>query len=597
MKKSISTLILLVAMSLSASFAGLRDSVLIIEPVLNAETKATYEGIASYFDGRGLTEAADYFRSWAKGGHGSGFAVKLEDGRTVLVTNRHVAAYADKVAVIVDTGTGEARTFADCKVLYTDYLVDIALVEAPAGLEVPVLELGTPEVQDGADVWSAGYPGFMNKPSWQLTKGTVTNRNVVVDDVAPKGENNFLQHSASIDPGNSGGPLMTGDVTKPASLRVVGINTLTATQRNNTYFAVPASKLKAVFGRYAQEQKAALDEATALGKASTAVESFLNAPAWDKFAYLQLFSNSTASEATWLDLQKSARSMSSKDREYWLGSFYIKPVDVLREFASFSTWSMVHKDSASLKVDPATAVLKDGVWTLGASQGTSTWKLEMVREGGRWLVKSFARTGGEDSKIAAKDKKPVAIQGQTGVGGVTPSGGSFMFGPSLGMPGSAGAFPGVSVAGHGSMTIDNGLTMDLSMQLLLNHYTAQELAVRTSTTSYYTSTSNTTMYLSLNYGLGLSYFLMIYDPNGYVAPFIGGRFIFGNNFSMFDHMGGSSGFGKIFDVGVSPRLGIEVSFDRSTAFGIEASMHYYFVGYEGIRSFPVMFYIKQVSIN
>lgn len=592
MKKTIISLLLSLLVSVSLAFAGLRDSVLIIEPVLNPETKATYESIASYFDGRGLTEAGDYFRSWAKGGHGSGFALRLDDGRTVLVTNRHVAAYADTVVVKVDTGSGDPRTYADCKVLYTDSLVDIALIAAPVGLDVPVLELGSTEVQDGADVWSAGYPGFMNKPSWQLTKGTVTNRNILVDDVAPKGENNFLQHSASIDPGNSGGPLLTGDVSKPASLRVVGINTLTATQRNNTFFAVPASKLKAVFTRYSQEQKLALDEYKALAQAGTALENFLNADEWDKFAYLQLFSNSTASEATWLELQKSSRTMSTKDRDTWLGAFYYRPVDTLREYASFAAWTKVRGLGDKLVVDMESAHVDGSKYILKAFQGTQVWELIFVKEGSRWMVKSYVKLT-KDSSSENIEKVKKEVSGETGIGNLTPAGNSYMLGISLPSMGSAGGTPGYSLATVSSVPIGHGLTMDVSAHLLQNHYTGGELSARNSTGK---SAGESLVYGSLNFGLGLNYFLMFYNPEGYIAPFIGGRFITGVNFSAFDADVKYISNVKAFDIGLAPRLGIEISFDRRIAFGIEGSFNFYFAELQGLRSWPIMLYFKNTQV-
>ncbi len=38
---------------------------------------------------------------------------------------------------------------------------------------------------DGTEVWTAGYPGLLGKPSWQLAKGVFSNRRVVVEDLGP----------------------------------------------------------------------------------------------------------------------------------------------------------------------------------------------------------------------------------------------------------------------------------------------------------------------------------------------------------------------------------------------------------------------------
>jgi serine protease Do len=51
----------------------------------------------------------------------------------------------------------------------------------------------------------------------------------------------LIQHSAQVDPGNSGGPLLIADKSAPAGYRVVGVNTWKAYNRQAANFSIPAA--------------------------------------------------------------------------------------------------------------------------------------------------------------------------------------------------------------------------------------------------------------------------------------------------------------------------------------------------------------------
>ncbi len=173
---------------------------------------------------------------------GSGFFLKSPDGKGILlITNRHVVDSAPKVTIVLD----EHTSLSNCEVLYTDDKYDVAVVRVPESLATNAIALatlaaGSPQNDEG--VQASGYPRVGEAQSYRLTSGTISNSDFSVTVRGHK--SSFLQHTAAIDPGNSGGPLFRKD-----TLEVIGINTLTMRSNDNLYSAVPASTVKSVLDR------------------------------------------------------------------------------------------------------------------------------------------------------------------------------------------------------------------------------------------------------------------------------------------------------------------------------------------------------------
>ena len=146
---------------------------------------------------------------------GSGFLV---DRKGSIVTNEHVVRGATDLRVRLYDG----REFSAC-VLGTDELADIALLKIDVKEPPPVLPLGdSDKVRVGEEVVAIGSPfGF----SHSVTAGIVSATERVIDpgteqlaDADEPPYSFYIQTDASINLGNSGGPLLD------SSGRVIGIN-------------------------------------------------------------------------------------------------------------------------------------------------------------------------------------------------------------------------------------------------------------------------------------------------------------------------------------------------------------------------------------
>ena len=163
-------------------------------------------------------------------GLGSGFFIA---NRGFIVTNLHVIAGATSIKV----KGGENNLFDVEKVVYIDPNNDLALIKV-IGEGIPEgLDLGTPDdLQIGDKIFAIGNPAGLE---FSLSEGIVSGiRN---EDPITKKRRDMIQITASISPGNSGGPI----ITKRG--KVIGVATLASgTVLQNINFAVPISTIKQI---------------------------------------------------------------------------------------------------------------------------------------------------------------------------------------------------------------------------------------------------------------------------------------------------------------------------------------------------------------
>jgi len=192
---------------------------------------------------------------------GSGFII---DSAGFIVTNNHVVDGADSVRVRLDDNHEY-----DATVVGTDPLTDLALLKIDAGRTLPAVSFGdSDKAEVGNWVMAVGNPFGLG--------GTVT-----AGIISARGRNiqagpydDFLQVDASINKGNSGGPLFNMDG------QVIGVNTAIYSPNGGSVgigFAIPSNLVEPVVaqirdsGRVArgwlgvQIQKVTEDIADAMG--------------------------------------------------------------------------------------------------------------------------------------------------------------------------------------------------------------------------------------------------------------------------------------------------------------------------------------------
>jgi serine protease Do len=164
-----------------------------------------------------------------RSGTGSGFVVSA-DG--LILTNHHVVAGADSVTVRF---SGE-RVEHPATVVGTDANTDLALLRIVAGRPLTALEFGDSDAIAVGD-WAIAIGNPFGNLEGSVTVGVISAKgrgDLVIAGGTPRYQD-FIQTDASINFGNSGGPLVDIDG------RVIGVNTAVNTGGQGISFAVPSN--------------------------------------------------------------------------------------------------------------------------------------------------------------------------------------------------------------------------------------------------------------------------------------------------------------------------------------------------------------------
>ena len=153
---------------------------------------------------------------------GTGFYLAEYD---LIVTNEHVVR--DNSEVVID---GESFDRQMVQVLYLDEIYDLAFLKAPNNHDISSIALREDsDLTIGEVVLSLGHPFGQN---YQFKEGRVDAIEFEEKEIE------YYEHSASLSPGNSGGPLFDPEGY------LLGINTFVINSGQEVGYSLPLSKLK-----------------------------------------------------------------------------------------------------------------------------------------------------------------------------------------------------------------------------------------------------------------------------------------------------------------------------------------------------------------
>ena len=161
-------------------------------------------------------------------GSGSGFFI----GHDKIATNYHVIKGTTSIVAKL---VGERQWHAVENIVATDEEHDLAILEL-SGIIAPALRLANSDaIQIGDSVYAVGNP--------ERLEGTFSEG--IISSIRRVGNNRWIQMTASISPGSSGGAVLN------SRGQVIGIATAShpSTEAENINFAVPSNYLKALLRR------------------------------------------------------------------------------------------------------------------------------------------------------------------------------------------------------------------------------------------------------------------------------------------------------------------------------------------------------------
>lgn len=371
MKKYV--LVLVLALSPLFLFAQIRSYVGIVRGEMSQENKEFLENYKDELKKVGYTSLSKEVESFLKGGFGSGFVFVDTDGKNYIITNSHVVMEAETASVEFDDSEKE-HIYENLKIVAIDEDIDIALLAFPdnVGPFKKGLELETDNLQDADEVWSAGFPGLGNNPVWQLGKGNVTNASVAMKELLDPNISKIIQHSAPVDPGNSGGPLLKASATATGGYKVVGVNTWKANFRQSANLSLPAKVVKDFIQSSLHKKTNEFSEADC----KTRTEKMLSYGTEKDTNFTKIINFISYTLAKDLGpelLLKIVETGSAQDRSTVLNYFAFSPLEGLRCAVAHELWNKLDLAEATFVIesvnltentDQCTIVLKNEENTL-----------------------------------------------------------------------------------------------------------------------------------------------------------------------------------------------------------------------------------------
>jgi len=262
---------LLPVFSFAQTGAGaVRDYVGLINQTYHPSIVDYFEKTKAVLARQGATNAVRNIDIILSGAFGSGFLYSDARGNLYVLTNNHVVAQAHTISITFERADGTTRKIENLRIIATDEEDDLAILAVPAGGERPFVTRGlvfaARNAEEGENVFAAGFPGLGRTPLWQFSGGMISNSAARF----PKSSADetligpFIQHTAQIDGGNSGGPLLVSQANAPSGFAVTGMNTLSGINRQAANFAIPARKIQSFINDALNPRpetfRAALDE-------------------------------------------------------------------------------------------------------------------------------------------------------------------------------------------------------------------------------------------------------------------------------------------------------------------------------------------------
>ena len=209
------------------------DAVVYVEVAVRDRRQEAIDPILKFFFG---DQYSGQGRERVQQGSGSGVIIR-PDG--YIVTNNHVVAGATQISVTLNNNQTYPAT-----IIGTDPATDVAIIKIESGSELPAIEFAdSDELRLGEWVLAIGSPLGKELQS-TITAGIISAKGRSMPNYSGEFKiESFIQTDAAVNPGNSGGALVTKDGF------LAGINTaiVSTTGSYAGYsFAVPSNIVKKI---------------------------------------------------------------------------------------------------------------------------------------------------------------------------------------------------------------------------------------------------------------------------------------------------------------------------------------------------------------
>ena len=409
MKKVLLSFLVIFSVIFSAN-AQIKNYVGIVRQQYHEDTITMLEQYKDDLKKDGYSTFSKAISAYIEGGFGSGFVYVDSKGDNYIITNLHVVSQAATCSVEFENQDGTYTKYENLTVLSVDEDLDLAILKFNDSKPFAKgLSFSAKSVTDGMDVWSAGFPGLGNNPMWQLGKGVVTNSTARIKELIDPDVTTLIQHSAQIDSGNSGGPLMVVSANSVAGYEVVGINTWKAAYRQETNYSIPASTVKNFIEESLNPK--VVDSETLL---KSRIENLVKQLGEDDASYsdiVNFVAYEAVSQAGIESLLKVNRSAPTAVRSKVINTFSYSPIDGIRLAVAYETWNKFNIDYVEYEIEVDSIEKNkdenfDVVFVFNGEDKTlKTLKTTWVSEHGKWRMDYSTKVVKEEKIKKDEDKE------------------------------------------------------------------------------------------------------------------------------------------------------------------------------------------------
>jgi len=386
----------------------LRDYVGLINQSYHPGIVAYFEKAKKEYEKQGEKDSAKFIDIILGGAFGSGFLYNDAKGNLYVITNNHVISQAHTISITFQRADGTSKKIENLKLIATDVDADLAIMAIPAG-DKPFVNQGlsflTRAVDEGEDAYSAGFPGLGITPIWQFGRGMISNASVKfpksINDDTMMGP--YIQHTAQVDSGNSGGPLLVAQRNAPSGYAVAGVNTLSGTRRQAANYAIPLNTLQP-FINGALNPKPDTFRATL----DALLEKFVKGLGDNKAVYphiAEYLSTACIGENAEYALDELFKRAPVSARRAFIEKSREDPIGAMDIAVAWTIEDSIRTGSGALKAE-VKEITGSGeeytvTFTINNKDANSVW----IREYGNWRIKSFGKVAMGDKDLLTKKQK------------------------------------------------------------------------------------------------------------------------------------------------------------------------------------------------
>ncbi|HLU67675.1 MAG TPA: trypsin-like peptidase domain-containing protein [Kofleriaceae bacterium] len=470
-----------------ANASLLKSNVVIVKPQYHEKTRVAFRDLsvalgelARQAKTRELQQlllalASQYQARATSPGHGTGWVWIPPGGgdHAFVVTNKHVAGQAATVTLEFDNARHPAITGG--AVIYVDPLHDVAVIEVRRS-QLPAqargFQVSRAPLQEGMTVWASGFPGRVTsagqRPIYSLTNGIINNAEYPLFE-GPEGK--VIQHTATIDKGNSGGPLLIQTQGAALGYQVVGMNTWKAAG-TNVNLSVPGPVIERAIAAAVDARRIAGDQgrlASELRATAQRLADELGSSRPDGVLLGRMISYSFVAQRPQILTKLLAEALTGKLTEAEVQSFLEDPVEHSRRilwanfFLAFATGESqigavrLERITDESRISPDQLVRS--VYQIAGKRQEITW----VWEHGAWRIAdaSFEQAFAGAQAAGASSAAGQAQAGQTQPGSTPGASASATATASAPAPGAPLGTPRYVVAARASIGTSSASTDDL----------------------------------------------------------------------------------------------------------------------------------------